>query len=44
MLYERVKAVDLPDCQYRNDIGDRPKEELAKLAKLGFSEMPNAEG
>lgn len=44
ILYERVKEVDLPDMQYRNDIGDRPKEQLAKLRSLGFSEMPRPEG
>ena len=43
-LYKMVKDVDLPDMQYRNDIGDRPKEQLKKLRLLGFSEMPRAEG
>lgn len=43
-LYERVKEVDLPDVQYRDDIGDRPSEQLEKLVQLGFSEMPNPEG
>lgn len=43
-LYKMVKEVDLPDMQYRNDIGERPKEQLPKLRKLGFSEMPSPEG
>jgi len=44
LLYKRVKEVDLPDVQYRNDIGERPKEQLKKLRSLGFSEMPSPEG
>jgi phosphoribosylamine---glycine ligase len=43
-LYERVKQIDLPDMQYRNDIGDRAEEELPKLRAMGFSEMPDPEG
>jgi phosphoribosylamine--glycine ligase len=43
-LYGYVKEIDLPDMQYRNDIGDRPMEQLPKLRALGFSEMPSPEG